>query len=410
MPPFLKRKRGAQITSATSVPSEDASSSHRSVARRPSTSIVPPSSVEESSRSESGNSTMLLDVAKLVLSLTESAAEAIPVAGSPIKAAIGGILKVLELFDVRGKNKKQASRLVRKLKDLDKRMEWAKSNGKFGDMSSHLEELIRQLNDVQDALMKLHTKTNSIIGSSSVMDELLDLENEIEEFLSSYNLSATMNIESTVNALNSFLTQSNGGADALRRLSQSHVESSALHSCVEAGVDFIDPRGRKTRVPLAFVSSFEHFKKYLDLYFDVDSKFAIRGATYVKTGHYRLTCGKAHLSEDNWDLISKNHGPLEMYLLMKEKDNARPDICPRCGNQVSFEDPEYPGTISCWRCDLDFRGEELRPFVIYFPPELWQAQSDFDFFCKFMSVLSYSVGYPSKVDLIPIIHHLVRRT
>ncbi|KLO18209.1 hypothetical protein SCHPADRAFT_900002 [Schizopora paradoxa] len=38
---------------------------------------------------------MALDVAKLVLSLTESAA----VAGSPIKAAIGGVLKILELFD-----------------------------------------------------------------------------------------------------------------------------------------------------------------------------------------------------------------------------------------------------------------------------------------------------------------------
>ncbi|KLO08067.1 hypothetical protein SCHPADRAFT_622079 [Schizopora paradoxa] len=257
MLPYLKHKRGAQTASAASVPSDDASPSHQSVARRPSTSMVPSSSVGESSRSESDNSTTLLDVAKLVLSLTESAAEAIPVAGSPIKAAIGGVLKILELFDVRGKNKKQASRLVRKLKDLDKRMDWAKSNCRFGEMSPHLEELTRQLNDVRETLMASYSKAKSIIGSSSVTDELRDLENEIDDFLSCYSFSATMTMESMLTALSSFFRGSDVNADTFLRIARSSFESSALHSPVELGVEFLDPRGRKTRVSMAFLNSYQ---------------------------------------------------------------------------------------------------------------------------------------------------------
>ena len=67
----------------------------------------------ETQRAESGHSTRLLDVAKLVLSLTESAAEVIPIAGSPIKAAIGGVLKVLELFDVSDDDTIQRFQLIK---------------------------------------------------------------------------------------------------------------------------------------------------------------------------------------------------------------------------------------------------------------------------------------------------------
>lgn len=61
------------------------------------TSSRPP---EQVGHNNGGYSSTALDVAKVSLSLIESAAEAIPVVGSPIKAAIGGVLKILELFEV----------------------------------------------------------------------------------------------------------------------------------------------------------------------------------------------------------------------------------------------------------------------------------------------------------------------
>lgn len=51
--------------------------------------------------SSSSRTTIAFNVAKITLSLAESIAEAVPIAGDPLKAAVGGILKILDLFDVR---------------------------------------------------------------------------------------------------------------------------------------------------------------------------------------------------------------------------------------------------------------------------------------------------------------------
>ncbi|KLO08078.1 hypothetical protein SCHPADRAFT_944734 [Schizopora paradoxa] len=336
---FFRRRRGTRTSSTTSIALREASAeSSQVVVRRPSPIPSPSESspLGQITATEVGSSSRTLDVVKLALSLTESAAEAIPVAGSPMKAAIGGVLKILDLFDVRDKNKKQAIRLVRKLKDLDKRIDWTKSNESNGDMSPHLEELIRQLNGVRDALMYSYTKADSIIRNSSVTDQLRDLENEIDDFLSSYNFSATMTIESAVTALNS-LVAGTDGANTLVRLAQSHVENSAINLRAEAGVDFIDPRGRKTRVSLNFLISYEQFQKYLHLYYDVGTKFEYRGAKYVETGQYLLSCGNVDVDDSNWSILSDTHEPLEMFMILQEwrvdvvLDFVEVNHCPRCG-------------------------------------------------------------------------------
>ncbi len=89
---FRKRRRGEPSPSA----SDDniASSSNVAVEQ----ALVGPHSLPSFGHGQ--GSTTALSVTKLVLSLTEAAAEAIPIAGPPIKAAISGVLKILELFDV----------------------------------------------------------------------------------------------------------------------------------------------------------------------------------------------------------------------------------------------------------------------------------------------------------------------
>lgn len=101
------------------------------------------------------------NVAKLTLSLAESVADGVPLIGDPFKAAVGGALKILDSFDVsdpsihrrcvfrlthliqtKSKNKKLASRLARKLHDLDKRVEQAKVLGNYETMRLRVEELV----------------------------------------------------------------------------------------------------------------------------------------------------------------------------------------------------------------------------------------------------------------------------
>ncbi len=93
---------------------------------------------------------------------------------------------------------------MRKLQDLDKRVEWAKLKGEHGEMSPHLEELTqyvfysgplpylkhlpRQLERLRKSLTEAYNNTKSIINSSSVADDLRECENDIDDFLSSYSV------------------------------------------------------------------------------------------------------------------------------------------------------------------------------------------------------------------------------
>ncbi|KLO08080.1 hypothetical protein SCHPADRAFT_622546 [Schizopora paradoxa] len=71
-----------------------------------------------------------------------------------------------------------------------------------------------------------------------------------------------------------------------------------------------------------------------------------------------------------------------MFLLFKSEEFKRkPDVCPRCGTQISSESKNV---ISCWRCDLDFRS--WKPDYTYYSQHLRVSQSDFDFFSKVMTV------------------------
>ncbi|KLO08081.1 hypothetical protein SCHPADRAFT_622559 [Schizopora paradoxa] len=182
--PILNHKRGSRALPKVHV--VDSEQQFIEGRQDPPTDLTSSRPSEQVGNKDRGYSSTALNVAKVFLSLTESAAEAIPVVGSPIKAAIGGVLKIFELFDVKGKNKKQATRLIRKLKGLDMRLDWAKSSGLYSEMSPHLDELTKQLNGAHDALKDSYIKTNSIIRSSSVAEELSELEKEIDDFLSHY--------------------------------------------------------------------------------------------------------------------------------------------------------------------------------------------------------------------------------
>ncbi|KLO18150.1 hypothetical protein SCHPADRAFT_131601 [Schizopora paradoxa] len=109
-----------------------------------------PSPTASSSCDDSGAENLALvkgstavNVAKVTLSLMECAGEAIPVVGDPLKAVMGGFIKVLDSFDTKSKNKRLASRLLRKLRDLEMRIEQAKTFGNYDGMRVHVEELLR---------------------------------------------------------------------------------------------------------------------------------------------------------------------------------------------------------------------------------------------------------------------------
>ncbi|KLO10859.1 hypothetical protein SCHPADRAFT_499157 [Schizopora paradoxa] len=252
-------------------------------------------------------------------------------------------------------------------------------------MGPHLDKLMRQLTAVRGSLMASYTKVKSIIGSSSVTNELRELEKEIDDFLSCYSLSATMNMENTLSALDSFFRGTDANANMFLRIARSNLESLVLHSPVELGVEFLDPRGRKTRVSMAFLNTHQQFKRYLDVYYDVGSTSPIRGAAYVESGRYTLTCSGNEVNDRNWTSLLETQEPLEMFLIFKESQfqgNTGDGRCPRCNTLLS-----RPNKLECWHCDLDC--SELESSNQWSLPPSWDFASqveDATYFSKFMTV------------------------
>lgn len=212
-----------------------------------------------STGSNSTTAATTLSVVKLALSLGESVAEV--VARPPVKAAIGAVLKVLELlFNIRGKNKKQASRLIYKLHDLDKRMGWAQSIGGYAEAVPHVEELTRQLENLRKDLMATYNNSTSIINSATIADELRECEESIDDLLASYSVSATLNIENAVSILLSKATIID--ANLLQNFQHSNLRNTSIHSPVKSTLSFIDPRGKQVEIPLALCLSFQEFEQY----------------------------------------------------------------------------------------------------------------------------------------------------
>jgi len=300
-----------------------------------------------------------LSVVKLSLSLTESFVESIPMVGPPIKAAIEGILKIIELFNVRDKNKKHVSRLVRKLKDLDKRMEWAKVPHCYGEMKPHLEDLTQQLENLHKTLIDLYSNSTSIINGESVADDLRECEDSIDELLSNYNFSATMNIEDTVSTL---LLDVN----VLHGLIRKNVQTASLHSPFEAAVTFIDARGIRVPLSLALCSSFQDFQRCLDAYFSVgNTTFPKPGRNYVESGQYMITYKNREVSardDQDWSRVLESGGPLEMsiglpnypYTSIPFSKDAK-FSCFRCDAPIPARNTTDDGNFSCQRCDLMLR-------------------------------------------------------
>ncbi|KLO18151.1 hypothetical protein SCHPADRAFT_936416 [Schizopora paradoxa] len=262
------------------------------------------------------SSTSTLGVVKLSLAFGESAAEAVPLVGTPIKGVITALLKVLELFDARGKNKKHASRLTNKLRDLDERIERIQQDGKGNASPSHLNELAQRLENLQETLSRTSIDASSVIDSSSIADKLRECEENIDDFVMSYTLSATMNIENSIKDLLSRTTAFE--ENILQNFAHSNFRHATIHSPVRATIPFIDPRGKEVEVPLALCLSFHEFKQYIALYYRVGTSTPIRGGNYVEAGQYLLTSqGEDILASDDqaWSNVLNSGLPVEMHII-----------------------------------------------------------------------------------------------
>ncbi|KAI6015204.1 hypothetical protein F5J12DRAFT_970065 [Pisolithus orientalis] len=125
------------------------------------------------------------DITQITLPVVQAAMEAIPVAGAPLKAAIGGLLTVLQLIDKRAQNTDDLSTLTRLLYDLSRHLLDAPA-ARIPREEERRRMLKCKLEGSAHKLSKMRSRT--IVGSPSLAAEIAGCSNEILSYLSLYQV------------------------------------------------------------------------------------------------------------------------------------------------------------------------------------------------------------------------------
>jgi len=197
----------------------------------------------------------------------------------------------------------------------------------------------------------------------------------IDDYLQSYSLSAIMSIEDGIRIL---LARATICDPAPQDLQRTDLQNTSIHSPVKATITFVDPRRKQVDVPLNTCMTFEIFKAFILIYYEVHTENPIRGSEYAKLGDYFLTFENEEISSTDssllvgqlWENIVDKRGPLEMGVVMSLIELERGELasakhlnrCIRCNKSI-LRGPRSlieRQELVCSHCDLK---------VTVYPPE-----------------------------------------
>ncbi|KLO05350.1 hypothetical protein SCHPADRAFT_730297 [Schizopora paradoxa] len=302
-------------------------------------------------------------VTQVVLFVTSTVADAVPIAGPPIKAVIDLLRKVLKLFDAINKNKKLADMLLLKLEFLLKCIENV-------DHPPDLETLEQHLNRALDFVKEMHT--NSVLSSTEIGEQLKECDNSIMNYMTILLLSDTISNPEKLKIITTLGTIQGPG---LQTFIATQTASASVSSEIRvATVTFIDPRRMRVEIERYKCSTPESFKACLFAYYAMDSSTPIRGSEYVKAGNYFLSFDEREVSPSElenmdpsrnrdlvlwWDKIIDGNGPLQMGVVISKINQASSESSDRCFRCHSVMARSSNGQqTECLRCEVSLSEPE----------------------------------------------------
>ncbi|KAG6809090.1 hypothetical protein H0H92_001651 [Tricholoma furcatifolium] len=134
--------------------------------------------------------------ARFGLNFTSPIAGAIPVAGGPLKAAIGALLVVLNSMDQMSQNKKDVETLIKRLHEFDGSIR--SMPPATGIAQSQREKLIQDLNAVANYLKEL--PVSSFLRNNEVTQLIQGCIREIDEYKQWFLVLSQMHLQEMVSS------------------------------------------------------------------------------------------------------------------------------------------------------------------------------------------------------------------
>ncbi|KAG1870376.1 hypothetical protein C8R48DRAFT_698263 [Suillus tomentosus] len=216
------------------------------------------------------------DGAQTFLPVVQAIASAIPIAGPPMQAAIGGLLSILQIIDRRSQNQADLNRLRERLQRLGSHLCNAPTAQNPSEQDRR-NSIIRILQETSAQLTKLQKRR---LEHASVTQAIAGCSIEIDRYL--------------LESLWSFQMQSHHdpheGSAILRRQQDSVGPTAAqLTAAVTLGcVKLIDATGYEHPISVTCCTSFQQLDKMLQVLFECKSIEARIQRQYMEQGRYDL--------------------------------------------------------------------------------------------------------------------------
>ncbi|KAG2111980.1 uncharacterized protein F5147DRAFT_835575 [Suillus discolor] len=218
------------------------------------------------------------DMVPVALPLVRAIAGVIPLVGSPMEAAIGGLMSVLQTLNTHDQNKADLDSLTKQLNQLSCDLCNAPPACNPSEQFRR-DSFVRMLQDTSTRVATLHERC---FASTSVTQGIAECFNEIDRHLARYLLSSQMQIQRDIHEESRRQREAN--QELLIAMQSLMNRTVALAGCVI----LVDATGHDHAIPVNFCTSFQQLNKMLQVLFECDSVEARIQKRYVEEGQYDL--------------------------------------------------------------------------------------------------------------------------
>ncbi|KAG1906255.1 uncharacterized protein F5891DRAFT_1182502 [Suillus fuscotomentosus] len=285
------------------------------------------------------------DVVQTVGPFTQGVASAIPIVGSPIQAAISGLLTILQVMDRRTQNRADLDRLTSRLQQLSLYLYNAPTpqdpveQHRRKAIIGILEETSAQLTRLENCRLEYASVTQAIAGCSM----------EIDRYLENYLVFSSQ-------------MQNQHNIQKVLAILQKRQDSVGPTVTALGCVKLVDATGYEHPISVTFCTSFQQLNDMLQVLFKSESIQARTQRRYVEQGQYDLCIDDdkqvTRLTSHEWPRFEAGM-TIVMRVILKQE--TQPDVeyqCHFCDavNRTGAEHSLQAGcSINCRVCKRRFQ-------------------------------------------------------
>ncbi|KAG1719719.1 hypothetical protein EDB19DRAFT_2044983 [Suillus lakei] len=316
-----------------------------------------------------------LDITQLTLPFLQALTGVIPIVGGPMKAAIGGLLAILQTIDIHNQNKTDLDGLRTRLNRLSHYL--CNAPPARGPLEEFRRDaFVSMLQGTLDQLTMLHTRCAAY---TSITQVIAGCSSEIDRYLWECSWSSQMQNQNDMHQMQEEQQRVREELQRIREDQQrlpttiqslfirSSVGPTSTRTVTLGFVTLVDATGGSHPIPMSVCDSFERFKRMLQLLFEHNTPQAQIQRQYMEKEQYELCIDDdqktTRLTSHEWPSIEVGTKIVMNVIIKKQIPSGVYYECPFCrdvnhvnvGPVMDSLERQAGCSIDCRKCKQRFQ-------------------------------------------------------